>query len=89
MTMPTASALEPSEKRKSPRRPSSAPGTVHDGSTSVPCQLVDISSGGACVQFVDSPTISQVFVLTVPAEQLHRRCGIVWRSGIRIGVQFV
>jgi hypothetical protein len=38
--------------------------------------------------FAEHPTIPQVFVLTVPSEKLHRRCGIVWRRGIRIGVQF-
>ena len=88
MTKPTTSALKPSDKRKSERRASNAPGTVSNGSTSIPCQLVDISSGGAGLLFADSPTIPQVFVLTVPAEKLQRRCGIVWRRGIRIGVQF-
>ena len=88
MTMPTTSALKPSDARKSERRASSAAGTVYDGSTSIPCRLVDISSGGAGLLFVDSATIPQVFVLTVPSEKLQRRCGIVWRNGIRIGVQF-
>jgi hypothetical protein len=88
--MPKRSALKAPDARKSERRASSAPGTVYvyDGSTSIPCQLVDISSGGAGLLFADCPTIPQVFVLTVPSEKLHRRCGIVWRRGIRVGVQF-
>jgi hypothetical protein len=49
---------------------------------------VDISSGGAGLLFANSPTIPQVFVLAVPSENLHRRCGIVWRRGVRVGVQF-
>src|SRR5258708_40259404 len=88
VTMPTKSALKPSDARKSERRASSAPGTVSDGSTSIPCQLGDISSGGAGLLFAGSPTIPQGFVLTVPSEKLHRRCGIVWGRGIRVAVQF-
>jgi len=86
--MPTTSALKPSDARKSERRASSAPATVFHGSTSIPCHLVDISSGGAGLLFANSPTIPQVFVLAVPSENLHRRCGIVWRRGVRVGVQF-
>jgi hypothetical protein len=86
--MPTTSALNPSDARKSERRASSAAGTVHHGSISIPCHLVDISSSGAGLLFATSPTIPQVFVLTVPDEKLHRRCGIVWRRGVRMGVQF-
>ena len=88
VTMPTPSALKPSDARKTERRTSNAPATVHDGSTSIPCHLVDISMGGAGLLFASSPTIPQVFVLTVPDEKLHRRCGIVWRRGVRVGVQF-
>src|SRR6476660_5742034 len=88
VTMPTTSALKPSDARKSERRASNAPGMVHYDSTSIPCHLVDISSSGAVLLFASSPTIPQVFVLTVPDENLHRRCGIVWRRGVRMGVQF-
>jgi hypothetical protein len=86
--MPTISALKPSDARKSERRASGAAGTIYYDSTSIHCQLVDISSGGAGLLFADPPTIPQVFVLTVPCENLQRRCGIVWRRGTRIGVQF-
>jgi hypothetical protein len=88
MTTPSIFALNPSDARKSPRRASSAAGTVFDGSASIPCRLVDISSGGAGLLFADCPSIPQVFLLTVPDEKLQRRCGIVWRRGVRIGVQF-
>jgi hypothetical protein len=88
MTTASASALKPADARKSERRASNAAGTVYDGSTAIPCQLVDISSGGAGLLFADCPTIPQVFILTVPVENLQRRCGIVWRRGTRIGVQF-
>ena len=86
--MSATPAAKPSDARRSVRRASSALGTVYDGSATIPCQLVDISDGGAGMRFTGSPTIPQVFILTVPDEKLQRRCGIVWRRGARIGVQF-
>ena len=85
----TTPELKPADARKSVRRASSAPATIYVSSASIPCQLVDISEGGACLQLLDDYTIPQVFVLIAPSENLERRCGLIWRRGSRVGVQFV
>ena len=75
--------------RRSVRRNSDAAGTIYDGSAHIPCQLENISEGGACVRLATAATIPPVFLLIVPSEKLDRSCFLVWRDGGRIGVQFV
>ena len=52
----------------------------------VECTLVDYSAGGACLQlqkFVDLPERFEVLYGTT-----RKRCRIVWKRGMRIGVAF-
>ncbi len=52
----------------------------------VECILVDYSAGGACLQlekFVDLPARFEILYGTT-----RKRCRIVWKRGMRIGVAF-
>jgi hypothetical protein len=52
----------------------------------VDCILVDYSAGGACLQlqkFIDLPQRFEVLYGTT-----RKRCRIVWKRGLRLGVAF-
>jgi hypothetical protein len=78
-------------RRKHVRRGSNAPGTieVYDGAPGVACILENISEGGAGLRFETNILLPPVFNLSVPAEQVDRRCEVMWRDGNRVGVSFV
>jgi len=78
-------------RRKHVRRRSNAPGTieVYDGAPGVACTLENISEGGAGLRFKTNILLPPVFNLSVPAEQVDRRCEVMWRDGNRVGVSFV
>jgi hypothetical protein len=50
------------------------------------CTLVDYSAGGACLQFFPMVTLPDRFELLYGS--VRKKCRIVWRRGIRIGVSF-
>jgi hypothetical protein len=52
----------------------------------IECILVDYSAGGACLQlakFIDLPDRFEVLYGTT-----RKRCRLVWKRGLRIGVAF-
>jgi len=52
----------------------------------IECTLVDYSAGGACLQLqklIDVPSRFEVLYGTT-----RKRCRVVWKRGIRIGVAF-
>ena len=55
-------------------------------SSPVDCTLVDYSAGGACLELFPMVTLPDRFELVYGS--VRKRCRIVWRRGIRIGVTF-
>jgi hypothetical protein len=82
----------PSEERKQKRRAFSYVGTMEfgDGTATQPCELSDISDGGARLTvFMDPKTIPDRFALLLsPQGNVRRLCRVAWRSAQEIGVQF-
>jgi hypothetical protein len=66
-----------------------SPIEVYDGAPGVACILENISEGGAGLRFETNILLPPVFNLSVPAEQVDRRCEVMWRDGNRVGVSFV
>jgi hypothetical protein len=62
-----------------------------DGEEPRPCQILDISSGGARLSvFSDPKTVPEMLVLLLsPTAAVRRACKVVWRSQSGIGVQFL
>lgn len=62
-----------------------------DGEVPRPCQVRDISSGGArLIVFTDTNAIPDTFNLLFSASaKVRRRCRVAWRSPTEVGVQFV
>jgi hypothetical protein len=50
------------------------------------CMLVDYSAGGACLQVFPMVALPERFELLYG--NVRKKCRIVWRRGIRIGVAF-
>jgi len=52
----------------------------------VECILIDYSAGGACLQLQKSIDLPQRFELLYGTTR--KRCRVVWKRGMRIGVSF-
>ena len=62
-----------------------------DGEEPRPCQIQDISAGGAHLMvFTETETIPETLTLLLsPSAKVRRDCKVVWRSAGGIGVQFI
>jgi len=82
----------PSEKRNAPRRPLNANGFLYwpDGRAIGPCQVEDVSQGGAkLIHRMDAELPSQ-FILALSRDgRVRRICQIAWRAKDRFGVRFM
>jgi PilZ domain len=68
------------------RMSSEAKITTAPKSPPIACTLVDYSAGGACLQLFPMVTLPDRFELLYG--NVRKKCRIVWRRGIRIGVAF-
>jgi hypothetical protein len=55
-------------------------------SPAIDCTLVDYSAGGACLELFPMVTLPDRLELVYGS--VRKKCRIVWRRGIRIGVTF-
>lgn len=82
------------DKRRYRRRLVSQPAQLlrDDGSLMAPCQMLDVSAGGARLQFAaEQQDIPWNFTLLLSQTGTgpRRRCTLVWTKGAQIGVRFV
>jgi PilZ domain len=82
-------ALKPAKRRRSIRHTARESGTIYDGSVYISCRVECISADGARLRISNDATIPPGFLLMIPSIKLKRSCGVAWRDGDRIGVQFV
>ena len=89
MALPRFS-LFPVERRRSPREPTHYIVRLKfdDGSPWLRGVLNNLSAGGACVSISASKFVPKEFTLVLPPNT-PRRCRLVWRSGEKLGVEFV
>ncbi len=77
-------------KRRHKRINFQRPGFVilEPGGSPVPCLIVDIADGGACIN-VGTLELPKTFLLLLSAKgDVRRVCHLVWRRGDLAGVQF-
>lgn len=55
-------------------------------SPSTACNIVDVSSGGACLEVHGTEAIPKKFILNYGG--VKKTCRIVWQQGRRVGVAF-
>ena len=80
------------EKRTLTRRQFHYPAQVDfcDGTPLRPCQLTDVSEGGARITIELPEAIPQQFALLLAeGGKAQRWCSIAWRSKREVGVQFL
>ena len=79
------------ERRKTERTPTCVAGSIsYVIGPQVDCVIRNISSGGACLVFARRTTpFPADFTLNFDGDFPRRACRLVWRSGFRIGVQFL
>lgn len=75
------------EKRITLRRRVLKAGII-ETSGGIDCFVRNISDSGASIEVSTPLFIPDHFTLTVPTDQIKRRCHIVWREGKRFGLAF-
>jgi 16S rRNA U1498 N3-methylase RsmE len=54
------------------------------------CEIVNISESGARLQIPKNRTVPTQFMLVIAIGRgPQRRCRVVWRSGAKVGVEFI
>ena len=77
-----------SEHRIAPRKRVLKAGTIEFGGGGIDCIVRNLSDTGAALS-VESPVgIPSEFNLVVVADEVNRRCRVVWRKENRIGITF-
>lgn len=81
-----------SQKRKTPRCVVKIKGTIAAEASAVvgECILADVSEGGARITDFGSAILPDKFeVILTKNGTVRRRCQVVWRTGLEVGVRFV
>jgi hypothetical protein len=80
----------PVERRKNLREPQNLIVRLKfdDDAPWLRAMLNNLSVGGACLSISTTKTVPAEFTLILPPN-LARRCRAVWRSGDRVGVEFL
>ena len=77
--------------RKKPRRHFGYRAKIYKDkdSPAFACAISDISDGGARLNLKDEVDLpDSFFLLFTPSGSAHRRCHVIWRDGLTLGVKF-
>jgi hypothetical protein len=55
-------------------------------SPAIDCSIIDLSSGGACIDVANPAAVPKRFVLL--HGKTKKSCLVVWKAGRRLGLQF-
>jgi hypothetical protein len=78
------------ERRKETRRRTFKAGKIIiAGKSIIDCMVRSLTYTGASLEVGSSVGIPDAFELSIPVDNLTRKCRVSWRHERRIGVQFV
>ena len=81
------------EERRAKRKSFSYAGAIDVGvgNELLPCEIADISDGGARVVVFTNPNElpDNIALVLSPNGKVRRRCRVAWRSDTEIGLQFI
>jgi PilZ domain-containing protein len=55
---------------------------------SIPCTILDLTNGGACIAFAHACDVPDHFELAFGTRHARRACRVTWRTGNQVGVAF-
>jgi PilZ domain len=84
-----ASGVGGGEHRRAQRRNVRRAGRIRFGRTDRTCTVRNISSTGALIEGANIVDLPDRFALTLDMETAARRCTVVWRKKVQLGVRFV
>lgn len=79
------------ELRKNPRRQFRHVAKIltDKNSPPLPCEIADVSESGARLTLEQRAELPETFILLLTADgRTRRRCRVVWRDGMTVGVEF-
>ncbi|MCW5697469.1 MAG: PilZ domain-containing protein [Bauldia sp.] len=74
------------DRRRAPRRRTTAVATIHVFGQRMTCSVVDISDSGAKIDIPPEWIVPPSFYLHIPGERVFSRASLVWRSTFQAGV---
>jgi hypothetical protein len=78
------------ERRKAVRRRTFKAGKIKiAGKSIIDCMVRNLTDKGASLEVSSPVGIPDTFELSIPIDNLTRKCRVSWRRERRIGVQFV
>jgi len=78
------------ERRKEPRRRTlKAAKIMIDGKSVIDCTVRNLTYKGASLEVGSPVGIPDTFELSIPIDNLTRKCRVSWREPRRIGIHFI
>jgi hypothetical protein len=63
-------------------------GKIHFGKSREVCTVRDLSAKGASIELARQINVPDYFTLVLEMESAARKCTVVWRNGLQLGIQF-
>ena len=54
----------------------------------IDCRVRNMSPAGACLEVASQIGIPDAFMLVIGYDKISKQCHVIWRSDMRIGVEF-
>jgi hypothetical protein len=78
------------ERRKEIRRRTlKAAKILIDGKLVIDCKVRNMTYKGACLEVASPIGIPDTFELSIPVDNLKRKCRVSWKDSKRIGIYFI
>jgi hypothetical protein len=87
--MEDAELIAMNERRKAQRLRALKGGTIaFNRSAAIDCRVRNMSPAGACLEVASQIGIPDEFVLVVGYDKISKQCHVIWRSDMRMGVEY-
>ena len=85
---PASAEQASADKRQTARRKVLKTGKIHFGKSREVCTVRDMSATGASLELARQINVPDYFTLVLEMESAARKCTLVWRKGLQLGIRF-